>query len=438
MIINATTGSKVTKLLSKTVGHSIEGGSKVLGERGFSIFAPANARTYDVVSGVGKRGRFQLFSFKDEGGNVVQHYTRYFKGNKQYTDVVIDTDKSTGIINRTRKTLNGTLNGNNTIEQVEHSSMLPFISPVDGKLAFQKSFMTMTPAGDVGGQEILQQSKKAAGFKYNYNWSGKPTNIEYKNTLGQKLDITETEAQYLPFINRRFCLVEQNGQQVLGTQDFTTGRVNEKIELSQVIQERLHGIKEGLLPKAKAVKQDDLVCVKMTGKSAEQLMKERGMFLDGEALPSGQINIAMDVPNGTDGIRILDRMAHEMQHEADMVAMNKGGENAAQEALNKLGKTYDEAMGNVAHEHKYYDSSTFYNKCVEQNGIFPKGTPEYDEAVKLYEMNLGATNAKDLKDLASHDTMSFEERAINREQEQMNVYTQVATKVSNFLNKLIG
>ena len=53
-------------------------------------------------------------------------------------------------------------------------------------------------------------------------------------------------------------------------------------------------------------------------------------------------------------------------------------------------------------------------------------------------MNLGATNARDLQDLTSHDAMSFEQRAINREQEQMNIYTQIATKVSNLLNQLIG
>lgn len=438
MIINATTGSTISKLLSKTIGHQIEGGSKILGESGLSIFAPTNARTYDVVKGIGRKGKFQLFLFKDEGGNVVQQYTRYLKGKNEYTDVIIDTDKSTGIINRVKKTINGILNGNSNVEQIEHSSMLPFISPVDGKLAFQKSFMTMTPTGDFGGQEILQQGKKAAGFKHNYNWNGKPTNIEYKNTLGQKLDITETEAQYLPFINRRFCLVEQNGQQVLGSQDFTTDRVGEKIGLAQTIQERLHGIKEDLLPKAKAVTQDDLVAVKVTGKSAEQLTKERGMFLYGEALPSGQINLAVDVPNGTDGLQILDRIAHEVQHEADFIAMNKGGEDAVQEALNKLGKTYNETMNNAANEHKYYDSTAFYNKCVEKNGIYPKGTPEYDEAVKLYEMNLGATSVRDLTDVTAHDAMSFEQRAINREQEQMNIYTQIATKVSNFLNQLIG
>ena len=438
MTINATIGNKIAKVFPKIVGKQIEGGSKVTGKFGISVFAPENAQTYDILPGICKKGKFRTYFFRNENGDVIQQYTRYLQRNNRYTDVIIDTDKSTGIINRVKKIITGSLHGKGNIEQIEHSSMLPFISPADGKMAFQKSFMTMSPTCDFGGQEILQQGKKAAGFKYKYNWNGKPSNIEYKNTLGQKLDITETEAQYLPFVNRRFCLVEQNGQQVLGSQDFTADRINEKIGLSQIIQERVQGIKEGLLPKAKAVNQDDLVCVKMTGKSAEQLTKERGMYLDGEALPSGQINIAIDVPNGADGIRILDRMAHEMQHEADIIAMNKGGENAAKEALNNLGKTWNEAMNSVGHEHAYYDSSDFYKKCVEQNGIFPKGTPEYNEAVKLYEMNLGATNARDLQGLTSHDAMSFEQRAINREQEQMNVYTQIATKVSNFLNQLIG
>lgn len=43
MVINATTGKKITKLLSKTIGQPIERGSKVLGEHGLSITAPASA-----------------------------------------------------------------------------------------------------------------------------------------------------------------------------------------------------------------------------------------------------------------------------------------------------------------------------------------------------------------------------------------------------------
>ena len=84
MIINATTGSTISKLFSKTIGHQIEGGPKILGESGLSIFAPTNARTYDVVKGIGRKGEFQLFSFKDEGGNVVQQYTRYLKGRRTH------------------------------------------------------------------------------------------------------------------------------------------------------------------------------------------------------------------------------------------------------------------------------------------------------------------------------------------------------------------
>lgn len=439
MVISAITGGNISRLLSKTVGQSVEGGSKIIGEKGLSIFAPNNAKTYDLVKGIGKKGEFQLFAFKDESGNVIQHYTRYLKDGNKYTDVIIDTDKSTGIINHTRKTINGTLNSSSNIEQIEHSSMLPFINPADGKLSFQKSFMTMTPNGDFGGQEVLRQGKKAVGLRYKYNWDGTPTNIEYKNTLGKKLDITEGEGQYLPFVNRRICLVEQNGQQVLGSQDFTLDRVNEKIGLAQIIQEKLYGIKKNLLPRAKAVKENDLVAIKVTGKTGEQLAQERGgMHILGEALPNGQIHITTDLPYTTDGLNILQRVSHEMQHEADFIAMNKGGEKAYHDALQRLGKTNEETVKTINHEKHYYDSSDFQKKCAEINGTFAEGTPEYNEAVKLYEMNLGATNLRDLKDLASHDAMSFEQRAINREQEQLNMLQQISLKVGNFLSQFIS
>lgn len=438
MVVGAITGGNISKLFTKTIGQSVKSGSKIAGESGLNILAPTNAKTYDFVSGIGKKGKFELFAFKDESGNVIQHYTRYLEGGNKYRDVIIDTDKSTGIINRTRKTINGNLNGSSSVEQIEHSSMVPLYSPVDGKIMYQKTYMTMSPKGDFGGQDILQQGKKAVGLRYKYNWEGTPTNIEYKNTLGKKLDITETEQQYLPFVNRRICLVEQNGQQVLGSQDFTQERVNEKIGLAQIIQERLHGIKKNLLPKAKAVNEEDLVAVKVTGKTAEKLTQERnGMHLLGEALPNGQVHIVTNLNNTTDGFNILSRVSHEIQHEADFIAMNKGGEKAYQEALKKLGKTNEETAKTLNQEYHYYDSSDFQKKCAEIHGIFEKGTPEYNEAVKLYEMNLGATHIRDLKDLASHDAMSFEQRAINREQEQLNMLQQISLKVGNFLGQFI-
>lgn len=440
MIINAVMCNKVSKLLSPKVSQVVKGGEKLFGEHGLSVLSPTNATVCDVIHGIGKKGEFQSFLFKNDEGKAIQHYTRYFKDNNHYTDVITDiennTNNGTGLFNLTRKTINGILKGKSNLEKIEHNSMMCF--PYNSKSMAQKSFMTITPNGDFGGMEILQNGKKPAGFGFKYNWDGKPTNIEYKNTLGKKLDITETESQYLPFTNRRLIITEQNGQYAIGSEDFTTDRVAEKIGLAQIIQERLHGIKKGLLPRAKGVRQDDLVAVKMTKKTTKELEKEGKFIPFAEALPNGQIHIATDVPNGTDGRYLLDRVAHEMQHESDFIKMNCGGTEAYEQALSNLGKTREQVIKDISGEELSCNYADFQKKCIQQNGLFKKGTPEYEEAVRLNEMNLGATNVKNIQDNAMHDAMSFEERAINMEQEQMGILDQVNQKIGNFINQLLS
>ena len=439
MIVNAATCNKISKLLAPKIRQTVNSGEKILGEHGLSVFVPNNAATCDIIHGIGKKGEYQLFSFKNANGKTIQHYTRYFKDNSQYTDVITDidnlTNKGAGLFNMTRKTTNGILKGKNNIEKIEHSSMLCF--PYNDKKMAQKSFMTLTPNGDFGGQEILRQDKKPAGFKFKYNWDGKPMQIEYKNTFGQKLDLTDAERQYLPFSNRRLIFVEQNGQYVIGSQDFTTERVAEKFNLAQKIQEKFHGLKDDLLPRAKAVKQDDLVTIKMQGKTAKELEKEGKFIPYGEALPNGQINIAIDVPYGTDGVYIFDKIAHEMQHEADLVIMNSGGDEACNEALQNIGKTLEEIIVKLGNQREFYDNTEFVQKCITQNGLFKKGTPEYKKAVKLWEMNLNTESIQNLKDEASHDAMDFEGRAIKTQKQQMDIINQISLKISNLLNQLI-
>ncbi len=438
MIINAATCNKVSKLLSPKVSQVVKGGEKLFGEHGLSVFTPNNATACDVIHGIGKRGEFQSFLFKNDEGKAIQHYTRYFKNNNHYTDVITDiennTNNGTGLFNLTRKTVSG-LRGNSYVEKIEHNSMMCF--PLNNKKMAQKSYMTLTPNGDFGGMEILQSGKSPVGFKFNYNWDGKPTNIEYNNTLGKKLDITETEAQYLPFVNRRLVIVEQNGQYAIGSEDFTTDRVAEKIGLAQIIQERLHGIKEGLLPRAKEIKQDDLVAVKMTKKTTKELEKEGKFIPFAEALPNGQIHVATNVPNGTDGRYILDRVAHEMQHESDFIKMNCGGTQAYEEALSNIGKTREQVIKDMSNEELSCDYAEFQKKCIEKNGLFKKGSPKYEEAVRLNEVNLGATNVRNIKDNILHDVMDFERRAIKTEGEQMGILEQVSQKIGNFMNQLI-
>ena len=58
MVIQAVAAQKPAKLISKVVGKAVESGSKIIGKNGLSITAPTAAKTYDVITGIGKKWNF--------------------------------------------------------------------------------------------------------------------------------------------------------------------------------------------------------------------------------------------------------------------------------------------------------------------------------------------------------------------------------------------
>ncbi len=205
--------------------------------------------------------------------------------------------------------------------------------------------------------------------------------------------------------------MEQNGQNVVASTDFTTEGAQKKINLAQIIQEKLHNI-EGILPRAKAVETKDLQLIKSTDMTPEQFFAQKGFLPKGEHLGNGQINLVTNVDNNSDGILILDMISHEMQHAADAIKMYRGGEEASNEALKKVGMTIEE--WNKLHETEFngLNVEEYIKKVIDKKGPAIKGTPEYDEAVNLYEENFRAGAFKDLTSVTQHDLLPTEQRAI--------------------------
>lgn len=413
-------------LSSKITGRIVQCGEKILGKNGLEICAPARACTYDVLTGIGKKGHYQQYIFRSEKGKAVQIYTRYNKDGA-VKDVVTDYGRVNRVFDIARKT---SVNGNT--ESQYYASILP-TQIETGEILFDKSFMEITEQGEFGGLEFLRsRGKKPVGLKFKYNWDGTPAKIEYKNTQGKTLNLTDEEARYLPFIPRRYVLVEQNGQELLASVDFTTEGAQKKIGLAQIIQEKLHDI-EGILPRAKAVKLKDLHLVKVSGKTPEQIFADLGALPGGENLGNGQINIATDFGAQADGYELLRIMSHEMQHASDAIKMYRGGVEASNEALKRVGLTLEE--WNKANEAEFADlnASEYIKRVINKKGLVAKGTPEYDEAVKLYEMNYRTVSLKDQTSVAQHDALPLEQRAIEREKQQIEFWMQVGQKLSKFL-----
>ena len=427
MAINSVT-SKVSKLFTKSTGLLVEGGSKVAGEKGVSVSVPRNALSYDFFSGTGKKGDFQSFLFKNKNGKAIQHYTRYFAEDGSVKNVVTDFQRENGILNILRKTI-GVCKS-----KTEFVSFLRQYNPFNAEeIIWNKSFIVNSPSGDRGGIELLRKGQKASGVSFRLNWDGKPAKIRYKNTEGKKLDITEEETRYLPFIPRKYVIFEQNGQIALTSADFSSKGAQKKINLAQIIQEKLHNI-EGIMPRAKAVKGDDLEIIKSSGMSHKEWSEKHGYLLGAENCGNGQINLATDVGVQSDGVNILHQIAHEMQHAADFITMYRGGNEATNQALENVGMTLENYYKENADAIINIDSSIEYmKKVIDKKGLAKRGTPEFDEAVKLYEMNFKTKNVNKHTSLEEHDSLDFEKRAIERSNQQIGVYSTVCNKITEFL-----
>lgn len=434
----------VSRLITKSIGNTVEAGQKLQHGK-LSIVVPQEAAVCDVFEGIGKKGQFTTYSFKDADGRAVQHYTRYIKDNGNVTDVVTDIDTKYQCFNLKRQTIDvgvmkndGRLELNPTVQKVEHDSFIPQCNPSNPEeKIFTRSSMTETPEGDFGGAELLLKGEKPAGVSYKYNWDGSPVEFNYKNNKGVKLELTEEEQRYLPLASRQYIVLEQNGQPMLATMDFIPDRVQEKIGLIQTIQEKLHGI-EGVLPKIKAVNSaDDLHLVKTSGKTEKEWLAEKGFVPKAETLGDGQINVVVNDAISKDAVTLLDLLSHEMQHARDYIRMYQGGEAASNEALNRVGLTIENYTKANRAELENIKGNEFIEKVQKKLGIVQKGTPEYDEAVDIYEMNYRTTSAKNLKDIEQHDGMDIEKRAIEREYQQVNFFNRVTEKIGEFLGAIL-
>lgn len=427
MVVNAISSAKMSKLKNILT----DGATKISPKGGYDIIIPQNAQKYDFSKGTGKKGDYVQYVFKDTDGKPVQHLTRYSLPDGAVKDVITDFERNNSVFNVIRKIL---INGKNKAAQ--YSSFLPQQTP-SGEFVVSKSFMSSAKNSDKGGLELLRIGKKPVGIEFKFNWDGTPAKIKYKNAGDKKLELTDEEKRYLPFIPRRYVVAFQNNIPILGSSDFCIAGAQKKIGLAQIIQEKLHNI-EGIMPRAKSVEIKDLHLVKSTGKTPEQLMEENGFVPLGEHLGNGQINIVTNSGNNSDGVVILDLISHEMQHASDNIKMYRGAKQASDEALKRVGITLED--WNKANEAEFsnINAEEYMEKVIEKKGLAKKGTPEYEEAVDLYEMNFRNTATKDLKSIEQHDALPLEQRAIDREKQQLEFYTNICQKITNFLASFVG
>jgi len=439
-MIKAANIGNIPGVYSKYSGKLKESGAKVFGQKALSVNAPEEAVSYKYLCGTGQKGDFEHFSFINSAGRIIQNFTRYISEFGNAKDVITNFNKNKNIFNVDRKTID------NGKETNEFYSFIGGAYAQNGTYLCSRSFMTDDSEGQNGGLLILRNGEKPIGVSFDYNWDGKLAEIKYINTQGKTLDLTNEELMHLPFIARKYKYINYDGKQMLITEDFTDKGVQDKINLAQIIQEKFHDI-EGILPEAKAVKFADLHLVKTSGMTPNELLA-KGLVFGGETLGNGQTNIAVDlsdlIPNSieksTDGLNILVLMAHEMQHVADYINMYRGGDAAYNEAVKNLGMNVINEW-NESHNDELEgleDSiKAFKEKIIAKKGPVEKGTPEFENAVRLYEMNYKTTAAKDLNSQAQHDEMPLEKRAIARQEQQMEEYKMIMTRVNSFFDQFL-
>lgn len=411
-------GVKLTRLISKSVGNAVKAGTKVPLGKGEPLLPPSGAKTFDLVEGIGAKGkRFLLGIFKNKNGETLSQTTRFSNG----TEIHIERTANK-VLNSLDTTRTVTVNG--VKKNVSHTS-LSGLSGSDGSVNIVKSFTNSGNSGNYGGYELLRPGQSPRGVSYQYKYDGSPATINYKNMQGKKLNLSEEELQYLPFATQRAGLVlNPQGQPNWLFLSFPVGNVEKEVALAQKIQERVHGIM-GILPKAKVANLENISNF------------EHGGICD----TFGTLQIKLS-PKLLDKTSILDTMAHEVQHAADAIKGFRVTNSWLTANLGRLSKAKKYAKFFKKHDNpaERLGAEILLRTSIPRRKVFQKlgnmkiGSPEYQEAFELRKLQFQClTPEYKLASKAEHDAFPVEQRAIKREGEELNKLGQIASKILNFI-----
>lgn len=382
----------IGQLFSRELGLSINNVRKI---GNFKV--PKKAVSYDRVTGTGARGDFEVLTFKNKKGKIIKMGQTFVDEAGNTSHVVRNYGRNNGclIINEGRYT--------NGKEESFTSSILMPIANVETKefMGFFRRKQVITKGKEVHSNEMLRQGQKRIGIEYDCHWDGSPTEIRYHN-IDKKLDISETEQQYLPFM----CA------------DLSTKRMNQKFDLIQLIQEKLYNI-QGILPKLKRVTFREL-----NPKQTPTSITPKSFIVHGNASPyTGQVKILDDLKKNSGNLLLM--LGHEYKHADDFVKMMQLYE---PELLAKYSKQEIEELY-AQHEKIFPGTRAFEERCVQKKGYI---YPEAEEFSTIKRLQNSVSNYN-YTDKATHDAIELEVRANEAGTEQFNIFNNLKNKADPFV-----
>ena len=170
------------RIISKTIGQSC------IGAKFKGFHAPKLAQTFDTVTGVCKKGNFEITSFRDDASVIIKKVQRYVDENNNETIVIRSWNKDRNhIYTATAK--------NGVVKELVHQMVG---GRKDALLIFEQK-LVRSENGDIVDLHSIKACKKGVKSReisYVAKWDGTAPDIQYKNTVGKFLEGERLE--YLP------------------------------------------------------------------------------------------------------------------------------------------------------------------------------------------------------------------------------------------------
>lgn len=359
------------KVLYRSVGNIITNQKKIM-----DMPVPQGTKTFDYLSASGKKGNFQVVTFRDENGaSLAKNITSYENGQKIQKTVEHSAPKSSGI---TTYFPDGSYN-----VKIRSNTLMP-----NGKEIMIKNEVSSTGV-DRHSTILLEQGKKAKGITYTTKWDGKKPELEYINTDKRFKDTKNLE--YYPLI----C------------EFIDPFRVKKRIRHISKIQEKQLKL-EGITPKPKIVPRE---------KNQPASMAVTDIF-------NGQIKIYSDHP--MDSLNLLNTLGHEYRHAKDFFNMERIKMNTPM--------SKEESLARLEQLEKLYPGTKDFMAKADAKGFF-KDKSQLDRKYRklLNEVSEALRTPEYFTSVEKHRSYGFEQRAEASGKAEVNKLSDIAMRLQTFI-----
>lgn len=375
------------QLFTKSLGQSCAGA------RFKGFHAPKTAKTFDSVTGIGKKGRFEITSFRREDGSLMKRVSRYLDdaGNETLT-----------IKNWTE----GWIHQVTAINRKVTESVSDIINVAEDKksVAIFRNRLLNTENGtrDFHSIGFYRQGRAPREISFEAKWDGNVPDVHYKNI---KTRLPDRGLEYLPLI--------------------TSESAMPRYQHVARVQLKEYGL-EDCVPDLKLVDVSELNC---GCKSIEEAKNKLGVVTVGITTcipPSGQVFIVNSL---TSSEEVISTIAHEYAHVSYLSRFVRLKFNA--DIVNSYSPETVEIM-----KKEMPEAYNFMRKSVDKGVITKENSKDYEywhlkHLAKKLDIN---KYHKQVKTQEQHDHHPLEVGPIRKAKEEVEKFKSLLDSVIKVLN----